>query len=94
MKPSRIVALGVVAIMGILAWQLGGVIKAAVAASVARVSTENINRGPHPDSRPAVSMPSMFVLNLPGGSMICRLGPRAYSCTPDPIRSAVHGARP
>ena len=66
----------------ILAWQVGGAVKALIAASAARVSTENT----------AHDMPAMFVLNLQGGgSLTCRLGPRAYACTAAPLRDPGRG---
>ena len=72
----------------ILAWQVSGAVKALIAASAAGVSAENAAH----DQRPVVSMPPMFVLNLQGGgSLTCRLGPRAYACTAVPLRDPVHG---
>jgi hypothetical protein len=72
----------------ILAWQVGGAVRALIAASAARVSAESAARDP----RPVPSMPATFVLNLQGGgSLTCRLGPRAYACTAVPLRDPVHG---
>jgi hypothetical protein len=85
---KRILAAAILLASVILAWQVGGAVKALTAASVARVSAENTTHDP----RPVVSLPPTFVLNLQGGgSLTCRLGPRAYACTAAPLRDPVHG---
>jgi hypothetical protein len=74
--------------MAILAWQVGGAVKAVIAASVARLNAENAAHDP----RPVVEMPKVFSLMLPGGgTLTCRLGPTAYACMAPPVREPVKG---
>jgi hypothetical protein len=89
---KHIIALGVALGLVVIAWQAGGVIKAAMAAGVARVNAETARHDPHSDPP---STPATFVLNLvSGGSFTCRLGlADAYRCTPAPVRNPVKGAR-
>lgn len=90
---KHIIALGVALGLIVVAWQAGGVLKAAITAGVARVNAEKAALDPRPHSDPP--MPSTFVLNLTsGGSFTCRLAPAdTYRCTPAPVRSPVKGAR-
>ena len=96
---KHIIALGVTLGLIVIAWQAGGVLKAAITAGVARVKTENAaldpRPGPHPGPHGTSPMPSMFVLDLTsGGSFTCRLGPAdTYRCAPAPVRNPVKGAR-
>ena len=85
---KQILAAAILLASVVFAWQVGGGVKALMAAAVARASAESATH----DQRPVVSMPPMFVLNLQGGgSLTCRLGPRAYACTAVPLRDPVHG---
>ena len=96
---KHIIALGIALGLIVIAWQAGGVIKAAITAGVARVNAEKATLDPGPDSHPGPHadppMPSTFVLNLTsGGSFTCRLAPAdTYRCAPAPVRSPVKGAR-
>jgi hypothetical protein len=97
---KHIIAVGVAVGLIVIAWQAGGVLKAAIAAGVAQVNAESIHHDPRPDPpRPDPhadpSMPATFVLNLTsGGSFTCHLAAAdAYRCTPAPVRNPVKGAR-
>jgi hypothetical protein len=96
---KHIIAFGIALGLIVIAWQAGGVLKAAITAGVARVKAESATRDPRPDSHPDhhadPPMPSTFVLNLTsGGSFTCRLEPAdAYRCMPAPVPSPVKGAR-
>ena len=96
---KHIIALGIALGLIVIAWQAGGVLKAAITAGVARVNAEKATLGPrpdpHPDSHADPPMFSTFVLNLTsGGSFTCRLGPAdTYQCTAAPVRNPVKGAR-
>ena len=89
---KHIIALGIALGLIVIAWQAGGVLKAAITAGVNRVKAQN---APHPDPHADPPMPSTFVLNLAsGGSFTCRLAPAdADRCTPAPVPSPVKGAR-
>jgi hypothetical protein len=85
---KHIIAAGIALGFVILAWQVGGVVKAAISASVPRM--ENMHRDPPADP----SMPAVFVLNLAsGGSFTCRMAGTTYACTPGSVRYPVRGAR-
>ena len=92
---KHIIALGIALGLIVIAWQAGGVLKAAITAGVARVNAEKAALDPRPDPHPDPPMPSMFVLDLTsGGSFTCRLGPAdTYRCAPASVRSPVKGAR-
>lgn len=96
---KHIIALGIAVGLIVIAWQTGGVLKAAITAGVARVKAQSANLDPRPDPHPGPHadppMPSMFVLDLTsGGSFTCRLGPAdTYRCAPAPVRNPVKGAR-
>ncbi len=96
---KHIIALGMAVGLIVIAWQAGGVLKAAITAGVARVKAESATLDPRPDPHPDPHadppMPSTFVLNLTsGGSFTCHLGPaNTYRCTPAPVPSPVKGAR-
>jgi hypothetical protein len=92
---KHIIALGIALGLIVIAWQAGGVLKAAITAGVARVKAESATLDPRPDPHADPPMPSTFVLNLTsGGSFTCRLGPAdTYRCTPAPVPSPVKGAR-
>jgi hypothetical protein len=96
---KHIIALGVALGLIVIAWQAGGVLKAAITAGVDRVKAESATLDPRPDPRPDPHadppMPSMFVLDLTsGGSFTCRLASAdTYRCAPVPVRSRVKGAR-
>jgi hypothetical protein len=86
----RIIALGVVIALIILSTRAVGAIEAFGAKADALVQAPQVAS----ERRPVASMPVTFVLNLAsGGSFICRLADGGYSCTPAPVRDAVHGSR-
>jgi hypothetical protein len=84
---KHIIALGIALGLIVIAWQAGGVLKAAITAGVARVNAETTRHDP--------PMPATLTLDLTsGGSFTCRLGPAdTYQCTPAAVRSPVKGAR-
>lgn len=89
MSAPRIIALGVVIALIILSMQAANAVKALGAKAGALVQASASN------PRPAGPMPVTFVLNLvSGGSFTCRLAHGRFSCSPAPLRDAVHGTRP
>jgi hypothetical protein len=83
-KAGRIVACGAVIALIIVALQAGTVFKTLGTKVAAHI----------PASDPGVTvLPEVITLNLPGGTMTCRLDVRSYWCMPVPVLSPVRGAR-
>jgi hypothetical protein len=89
MKPVTAVMLVIPAT--VLAWQLGGIVKTAIDASVTRVEATAHH---DPAAGVAVALPGIITLNLPGGgAMACRLDVRSYNCGPAVVHDPIRGPR-